>query len=206
MPTGCAVASLCTAGVLCVGGPVSSVEDSPAAVPRDAGALHGRAVVPGSAYRPGPAAVPVRLRAAGGLVADLVPVATGIDGALHPPAAPGKAGWWALGASAGAAHGTLLVAGHVDTEAGEPGTFEPLGRLDMGTTVDVTGVDGSVRAYRVTARLGYPRQRLPVGLFSRHGPHRLALVTCGGAYDEEAGAYEEDLVLYATPVTARPGT
>jgi sortase (surface protein transpeptidase) len=148
----------------------------------------------------------VRLRAAGGLVADLVPVATGTDGALDPPAAPGKAGWWALGASAGAARGTLLVAGHVDTEAGDPGTFESLGRLEMGTTVEVTGVDGLIRAYRITARRGYPRQRLPAGLFSRHGPHRLALVTCGGAYDEEAGAYEGNLVLYGTPVTVRPGS
>lgn len=185
---------------------MSSVADSPAAVPRDAGAPHGRAVVPGPAHRPGPAAVPVRLRAAGGLAADLVPVATGTDGALHPPAAPGEAGWWALGASAGAARGTLLVAGHVDTETGEPGTFASLGGLDMGTTVEVTGVDGSVRAYRITARRGYPRQRLPADLFARHGPHRLALVTCGGAYDEGAGAYEGNLVLYGTPATARPGT
>ncbi|GGW68265.1 class F sortase [Streptomyces caelestis] len=75
----------------------------------------------------------------------------------------------------------------------------------MGATVEVTGADGRIRAYQITACRGCRRQQLPAGLCSGHGPHRLALVTCGGAYDEAAGAYEGNLVLYGTPVTARPG-
>ena len=36
-------------------------------------------------------------------------------------------------------------------------------------------------------------------VFTRVGPVRLHLVTCGGAFDRETGHYEDNLVVVAEP-------
>jgi hypothetical protein len=144
----------------------------------------------------------VEVRGPEGFRAGLVPVAARADGSLALPDSGRLGGWWALGASAGAARGTLLVAGHVDTARDGLGAFAALHRLRVGTTVDVVGADGFLRRYRITGRHTYPQRSLPHALFTRDGPHRLALVTCTGAYDRAAGGYRQNLVLYAVPAPA----
>ncbi|MEU9576361.1 class F sortase [Streptomyces chilikensis] len=151
--------------------------------------------------RRGPA-VPTEVRGPEGFRARLVPVAARADGSLALPDSGRLGGWWALGAPAGAARGTLLVAGHVDTARDGLGVFAALHRLRVGTAVDVVGADGLARRYRVTARHTYSQRSLPPALFTRDGPHRLVLVTCTGDYDRSAGAYDRNLVLYATPAPA----
>ena len=71
----------------------------------------------------------------------------------------------------------------------------------MGDAVEVSDPDQAVR-YRVHARYLLPRTRLAAltALFSDRGPARLVLITCGGAYDHERGAYADNLVVEATPV------
>lgn len=150
------------------------------------------------AGRGGPA-VPERIRAPG-LHARLVPVAARADGALDLPEDGRSGAWWALGAPVGAAAGTVLVAGHVDTRRGGLGAFAALHALGPGTPVEVVGANGHTYRYVVTARRTYPQRSLPRELFGRGGAHRLALVTCSGSYDEAAGGYDRNLVLYATPV------
>ncbi|MGW5421647.1 class F sortase [Streptomyces sp. NPDC003943] len=107
----------------------------------------------------------------------------------------------ALGATPGSARGTVLLAGHVDTVAGL-GAFAELHDLDLGTRVEVTGADGRIHTYRITARRTYSRSALPADLFSANGTARLALLTCSGDYDSTTGHYADNLVPYATPLPA----
>jgi hypothetical protein len=45
----------------------------------------------------------------------------------------------------------------------------------------------------------FDRQGLPEELFSRQGPERLRVITCGGEYDPDAGGYQQNLVVTAAP-------
>jgi len=42
-------------------------------------------------------------------------------------------------------------------------------------------------------------------LFSADGPPRLALITCGGAFDQAADSYRDDVVAYAVPAPTASG-
>jgi hypothetical protein len=118
------------------------------------------------------------------------------SGRLAVPADPGRVGWWVGGALAGAPTGTLALAGHVDDRSG-PGALFRLRELPVGAAVYV---DGHARrhAYRVVARRTYRKQQLPAAVFDRDVPHRLVLITCGGAF--RAGRYEDNVVVYAEPI------
>jgi hypothetical protein len=118
------------------------------------------------------------------------------SGRLAVPADPRRVGWWVGGALAGAPTGTLALAGHVDDRSG-PGALFRLRELPVGAAVYV---DGHARrhAYRVVARRTYRKQHLPAAVFDRDVPHRLVLITCGGAF--RAGRYEDNVVVYAEPI------
>jgi hypothetical protein len=45
----------------------------------------------------------------------------------------------------------------------------------------------------------YPEQRLPETLFATGGAPRLALITCGDAFNQTSGQYADNVVAYATP-------
>ncbi|MEU0184983.1 class F sortase [Streptomyces sp. NPDC006207] len=166
--------------------------------------------LPAGVHRPASddqeASPPTRIHGPAGLDAVVVPVAARADGALDLPEDLHTGGWWALGAPLGAATGTVLIAGHVDSREDGLGTFAALYDIPVGGPITVTGADAKVRLYRVTARRTYQQERLPRDLFTRAGPHRLALITCAGPYDRAARRYERNLVLYATPTEERtPG-
>jgi hypothetical protein len=59
------------------------------------------------------------------------------------------------------------------------------------------GADGRTTAYRVTSVRTYAKRRLPLSLFSRNGPARLVLVTCGGPFDRSTGHYPLNVVVTA---------
>ncbi|MET9323380.1 class F sortase [Streptomyces sp. NPDC003038] len=161
----------------------------------DAGALP--AVHSATTGLPSP---PLSVRGPRGFHARVIPVAARPDGSLTLPGQGSQGGWWALGAAAGAARGTVLIAGHVDTGEGL-GVFSTLHDLALGSSIDVTGANGRVYRYRITARRTYPRAQLPADLFSPEGVHRLALVTCSGAYDSRTSLYADNLVLYGALTT-----
>jgi hypothetical protein len=181
--------------------------------PVDAGVIaapgttpHSRAPTPGGGSAPASAgplpdgpAPPVRLEIpALAVSAPVVDAPTMASGELLVPADPGQVGWWVGGAAAGAPTGTLLLAGHADNPFVTGALFR-LKDLPMGAVVYVAS-DVQRYTYRITARRAYPRSHLPATLFERDGPPRLALVTCGGAFQH--GRYEDNIVVYAEPVTA----
>jgi sortase (surface protein transpeptidase) len=106
-------------------------------------------------------------------------------------------GWYRLGPSPGQTGSAVLV-GHVDGD-GRPGIFWHLGQLAPGDriTIDYAGV--SPREFRVSGRKQIPKNELPAELFSRAGPPRLALITCGGAFNSTTRHYEDNVVIVATP-------
>ncbi len=145
-----------------------------------------------------PGDVPQRLAIASIRVdAPVVPVSV-TAGQLAVPEDGQTIGWWRSGAAPAAGAGTVVLAGHVDTRGGGPGALYRLERLQPGQTAAVTSPAGT-ETYRVVARQVFRKGRLPADLFSADGPARLAVVTCGGSFDERTGTYDYNLVAYAVP-------
>jgi sortase (surface protein transpeptidase) len=148
----------------------------------------------------GPAA-PQRLDIPGlGIQAPVV--ARGLDakGAIEPPPfdRPGSVGWYAAGATPGAA-GTALMVGHVDTDT-RPAVFYEVSTLEPGETIHVVRDDGeraefTVDDVQVLTRDGFDAQQA-------YGPRttgraELRLITCGGTFDRATNRYTANVVVSA---------
>jgi hypothetical protein len=173
----------------------------PAAVAPDVGALPSPAATPGagaSGTQPraggNAGSAPIQLRLPG-VTAAVRPAPVDGDGRLAVPRDPTSVGWWIGGATAGSARGTVVLAGHVDTE-GQRGALYGLEQLAMGEIVTVDTANGRY-AYKVVARRSFRKERLPDALFDLNSPPRLALVTCGGQFED--GSYDHNVVVYAVP-------
>jgi hypothetical protein len=149
-----------------------------------------RGLTPAAAARR--AAAPARVRLARlGISAPVS--AVGIDtksGALGIPANIRRVGWWRDGAAPGDARGTVLIAGHVDSATAGAGAFYALKSARRG---DVIRLDA--RRYRVTSVRRVRKQALPANVYSRTGPARLVLVTCGGPFDGHH--YRDNVIVTA---------
>jgi hypothetical protein len=175
------------------------VSSAPQPIHTDAGSVLGSATHHAVSSRKTAASPPTRIHGPKGFDAAVVPVAARADGALALPEDLHAGGWWSLGAAVGSSRGTVLIAGHVDNEGGL-GPFAALHKLPVGARIEVTGADGLVRPYRVTARRTYKQEQLPPDLFTSSGRPRLVIVTCTGPYDRTDSRYRRNLVLYATPI------
>ena len=148
-----------------------------------------------------PGTVPVAIELPGhGAGAPVIPTATGPDGAVTVPDPPSTVGWWSPGALAGAASGTTVLVGHVDSAASGLGVFAVLRDVAVGERVLLRGADGRLIGYQVTGRRQAGKAALPADLFTPGGPPRLALVTCGGRFDRATRHYTDNVVVYAVPV------
>jgi hypothetical protein len=163
----------------------------------DAGGVAVQA--PAASVQAGVVPVSIQLPARG-VDAPIVPTATGSDGALAIPDPPSTIGWWSPGALAGAASGTTVLVGHVDSAAAGPGTFAVLRQVAVGERVELRGADGRTLAYRVVARRQLGKADLPADLFAHRGPPRLVLITCGGRFDRTTGHYADNVIVYTEPV------
>lgn len=121
------------------------------------------------------------------------------DGFLDVPPDISRLGWWVGSAPMGAAAGTTLIAGHVDSAVAGLGVFARLS--EMGAGDDVTVVDGLGNSHEfvVTDTEKVVKSELPTGLFDTEGERRLALVTCGGPFDPVARSYRDNLIVWAEP-------
>ncbi|MGY0004338.1 class F sortase, partial [Micromonospora sp. I033] len=126
------------------------------------------------------------------------------DGSIAVPDAgkAGEAGWYDQGPTPGQ-YGPAVIVGHVDTTTG-PAVFHDLKDLDDGDRIEVTREDRSVAVFEVTSIERYGKERLPVqevyGDFSRPN---LRLITCGGRWVGGETGYADNVVVYASLVTAR---
>lgn len=119
---------------------------------------------------------------------------------LDIPLNPKVVGWWAGGAKPGAHTGTAILAGHINY-AGVTGTFSDIGRLKPGNVVYVHGKRKGKKVtlrFRVTGVRSYMKTALPYQkIFNQEVAGRLAIVTCGGAFDAQTGNYLENIVVFA---------
>ena len=149
-----------------------------------------------------PAAAPQRLSLPGVDVA--MPVAaTGVqsDGQMELPDDPSVIGWYKFGASPGDRRGSAVLGGHVDSLDKGIGPLARLASVDVGDRVVVTDAQGKPVRYEVTSVERVTKAALPVDvLFRPEGPHQLAVITCGGRYDPDAGGYEDNIVVLARPI------
>ena len=140
---------------------------------------------------------PVRVRApAAGI--DAVVTGSGLDaaGGLAVPADPSVAGWYASGPRPGQA-GPAVLAGHVDW-AGRPAVFQGLHRLEPGHELVVDRADGSSVRFAVDRVVRVGKDAFPTQAV--YGPvpgAELRLITCGGAFDRDAGSYADNVVVFA---------
>ncbi|MEO6703389.1 MAG: class F sortase [Jatrophihabitantaceae bacterium] len=149
----------------------------------------------------GPPPVGSRLRITQfGIAAPIVPV-TAPGGVLQVPADPGTIGWWAGGAVPGARQGSAVLAGHVNY-AGTSGALAVLARIRPGAQITLAEPGVAPMRYSIRAVRSYPKASgIPASVFSRAGPARLILITCGGPFDPVSGNYLDNLVGYAYPIT-----
>ena len=137
-----------------------------------------------------------------GVRADVLPV-TSTDGTLAVPENPQQVGWWTGSALPGSATGTTVIDGHIDSATAGVGALIHLSDLAPGDRVSIVGSGGRTLDYDVVARRVYVKNAgLPSSLFTRAGPKRLLLISCGGPFDSARGSYEDNIVVFATP-TAR---
>jgi sortase (surface protein transpeptidase) len=118
------------------------------------------------------------------------------DGTLEVPANFNDAGWWSGGTVPGE-RGPAVIVGHVDSKAG-PAVFYRLRELGRGDVAIVHGAGGSVAQFVVRSAEQVAKNNFPTDRVYGETPNAaLRLITCGGAFDDSAGHYVDNLVIYA---------
>jgi sortase (surface protein transpeptidase) len=123
------------------------------------------------------------------------------DGSMEVPPGAYPAGWYEQSPTPGEL-GPAVLAGHVDW-AGKPGVFSSIRELAPGDEVLVARQDGSVATFRVDRVDEYAKDEFPTDAVYGDLDHAgLRLITCGGEFDEDSGSYVDNVVVFATFVTA----
>ena len=95
-----------------------------------------------------------------------------------------------------------MIVGHVDSAVDGEGALFHLTDLRPGQHVALGTSNAHRVSYRVYARRVYTKSRaLPASLFTRTGPARLVLITCGGPFDDATRSYLDNIAVFAQPVT-----
>lgn len=135
--------------------------------------------------------------------APILTVGTLPDGSMEIPDDVDLVGWYAadqLPVRPGDP-GTAVIAGHRDSRIQGAGALHDIAELAPGGRIELRHEDGSVSVWEVDRILTTPRAELPAELlFSRDGPPRLALVTCGGTFDRTTRSYTHNTIVLASLV------
>nr|WP_255609223.1 class F sortase [Micromonospora sp. PLK6-60] len=135
-----------------------------------------------------------------GVQAAIMSLGTNPDGTVQVPPLDDalKAGWYEPGASPGET-GNAVIVGHVDSAKIGPAVFFNLGALQPGDTITVARQDGRNATFTVEQVTSVPKTQFPADQV--YGPNDragLRVVTCGGTFDQAAGSYLNNIVVYAT--------
>jgi sortase (surface protein transpeptidase) len=89
--------------------------------------------------------------------------------------------------------------GHVDSAKDGPSVFFRLGELRRGDRVAVTRADDSVAIFVVDEVHRYAKNDFPTDRVYGDIDHAgLRIITCGGAFDDAAGHYLDNIVVFAS--------
>ena len=169
-------------------------------LPSTATSLAGQAL-PGTDSRQLPASDPIRLQIpALGVTSEIMELGLERDGSMEVPPGGYPVGWY-HGSPTPGQLGPAVLAGHVDWE-GEPGAFYGLRELRSGDTVAVERLDGTVATFRVDRVEEHPNDEFPTEEVYGDLEHAgLRLITCGGAFDDDTGDYQANVIVFASLVT-----
>ncbi|MCE0767187.1 class F sortase [Pseudonocardia kujensis] len=156
------------------------------------------AVAPAAATAPLAASAPERLEvpSIGVAAGPLQKLGLTAAGALEVPGDATTVGWFGLGPTPGAS-GPAVLAAHVDY-GGVPGTFTRLSAVAVGDEVRVARADGTTAVFTAYRVAQYPKSAFPTEEVYGDTPGaELRLITCGGAFDDTARSYADNVVVYA---------
>ncbi len=106
-------------------------------------------------------------------------------------------GWYKLGYFPGE-RGSVVMAGHVDTETGKPAVFADIGKLEDGDKITITDSIGKKYTYVVVDKQLFDYDKVPLfRVFGANDYERLNLITCAGTFDSNNENYSDRLVVYA---------
>jgi hypothetical protein len=140
--------------------------------------------------------IPVGATAAGG-------------GTLSVPSSVHVVGWWdgLLSSSTGPSvqekvaspgqSGVALLAGHIDSAFQGKGVFSKLQQIKPGAEITVIDAKQKVTHWKVTRVQTMFKTDLPPALFASTGAPQLALVSCGGPFDDGTGHYLDNVIAWA---------
>jgi sortase (surface protein transpeptidase) len=132
----------------------------------------------------------------------LVQLGQNPDGTVQVPpvSTPMQAGWY-IGSSVPGAAGPAVLLGHVDGDR-QAGIFFRLHELVPGAAVQITRADGSVLTFTVTKVDQVSKSAFPTdAVYGPTSDPELRLLTCGGAFDQAAHSYVDNVIVYAKLVT-----
>ncbi|MGD6979179.1 MULTISPECIES: class F sortase [Citricoccus] len=156
-----------------------------------------------AALRPAaPVPAPVRLDyEAIGAQMTVVPTGVAGDGQMEIPEDASIAAWYRFGPAPADGEGNTVIAAHAGSEHTPEGPLYALRTARTGDTVRVGDESGRWHAYRVTQveRLGKDGLDF-TPYFTRSGPERLVLVTCGGQWLPERQSYADNIIVVAESV------
>ena len=156
----------------------------------------------GDLTQPARLSPPVRIIIAS-LSIDAPVLAEGVDpsGAMAIPQNVQATGWYRWGSAPGAAAGSIVVVGHVDSASQGIGAFFALDRIADNAVITLVTADHREWRYRVIAREQIAKPVVPsAAVFGRTGPARLTLAPCGGAFDTHTTSYKDNIIITALPL------
>jgi hypothetical protein len=112
-----------------------------------------------------------------------------------------EAGWFGEGPTPGQ-FGPALIVGHVDTTTG-PSVFHKLGTLKPGQKIEVLREDDSVAIFQITSVERFSKEKLPVKrVYGDYSRPSLRLMTCGGKWLGGREGYRDNVVVFASLISA----
>lgn len=154
------------------------------------------ATPPAAAAAPPPASLIV---AGTAIDMPVVPGGVSAGGAMEIPDVFDRAAWYKYGATPGAAEGTAVIAGHIDTTS-DRAPFSALKSLAAGTIITVGREGAPAVSYRVVGVELMAKDTFDgAAVFRRSGPHELKLVTCGGRWLDARMDYSDNVIVTAVP-------
>jgi len=141
------------------------------------------------------------------------------DNSLYVPADPTLVSWASNDAAPGLDHGTAILTSHVNyvingrTVIGALADLDEYAQSAIGKIITLHTREGITLKYQIIAGREYSKDQLAASTqlratlydqTSTFGPQstgRLLLVSCGGAFDPATGEYEDNVFLYALPMS-----
>ncbi len=184
-------------------GDAGVASDGPDGTSSQTGGKHNAATGPGGDELSGsqlPESSPVRVAIPDlGVSSAVVDLGLNLDGTMEVPQDPEEVGWY-VGSHSPGGGGAAVLAGHVTWDRA-PAVFFRLGDLRPGDRVEVTREDGRTAVFEVRRVARFPKDEFPTdAVYGQIDHPGLRLITCGGAYDEVANRYLDNIIVWADMV------